>query len=121
MVFIAKSSVNFKVICKMSIYHFLGNPREEFMTTIYRYHWRIQGFARDSPGVQILSFSCSFRQKNGKTHPLWKLAPPTPPQSKILDASLVIMELIPPTPSRVRDSRKLIITNPQNGNRLGGV
>ena len=30
-------------------------------------HWRIQGGARDAPpplGIQILSFSCGFRQKN---------------------------------------------------------
>ena len=26
-------------------------------------------------GVQILSFSCSFRQKNRLAHPLWELAP----------------------------------------------
>ena len=28
------------------------------------------------PRVQILSFSCSFRQENTLTHPLWELAPP---------------------------------------------
>ena len=27
-------------------------------------------------GVQILSFSCSFWQKNRLAHPLWELAPP---------------------------------------------
>ena len=40
------------------------------------YHWRIQGGARTAPGVQILSFSCSFRQKNWLPRPLWELAPP---------------------------------------------
>ena len=28
------------------------------------------------PGVQILSFPCSFRPKNRLVHPLWELAPP---------------------------------------------
>ena len=31
---------------------------------------------RVPPGVQILSFSCSFRQNNRLAHPLWELAPP---------------------------------------------
>ena len=32
-------------------------------------------------GVQILSFSCSFRQKNRLAHPLWELAPQENPGS----------------------------------------
>ena len=32
--------------------------------------------ARPPLGVQILSFSCSFRPKNRLVHPLWELAPP---------------------------------------------
>ena len=35
-----------------------------------------KGGARDAPGVQILSFSCSFRQKVYKIIPLWELASP---------------------------------------------
>ena len=48
----------------------------------YTFHWRIQGGARDAYplGVQILSFSCSFRQKkwinNRLVHPLRELPPP---------------------------------------------
>ena len=43
---------------------------------------RSKGGARDTLpirpiGVQILSFSCSFRQKNWKITPIWELAPPS--------------------------------------------
>ena len=41
--------------------------------------------ARPPPGAQILSFSCSFRQKVEKIIPLWELAPPL---RKILDPPL---------------------------------
>ena len=43
-----------------------------------RVRWRIQGGVRDAvhPGVQILSFSCSFRQKL-QIIPLWELAHPS--------------------------------------------
>ena len=45
-----------------------------------------KGGAKDAPtGVQILSFSCSFRQKNCKIIPIWKLAHPL---GKILDPPL---------------------------------
>ena len=40
------------------------------------------------PGVQILSFSCSFRQKVEKIIPLWELAPPL---RKILDPPLLCL------------------------------
>ena len=44
-------------------------------------HWWIQrgGCQGRSPGVQILLFSCSFRQKNWLAHSFWELAP-TPPK-----------------------------------------
>ena len=52
-------------------------------------HWWIQGALALPLGVQILSFSCSFRQKNLQNnrlaHPLWELAPPP---RKILDPPL---------------------------------
>ena len=49
------------------------------------------------PRVQILSFSCSFRQKNCKIIPIWELAHPL---GKFLDPSLPIM---PATRPRLLD------------------
>ena len=48
-----------------------------------------EGGARDAPpGVQILSFSCSFWQKIYKIIPIWELAHPL---GKILDPPLISM------------------------------
>ena len=53
-----------------------------------RNHWRIWGGVPGTcapPGVQILSFSCTFRQKICKIIPIWELA--HPPQENLGSAT----------------------------------
>ena len=80
----------------MGLRSMMNEPRTHSITKNSTVHWRIQGGRQERApplGVQILSFSCSFRQKklkNNSTFGSWRT-----PLGKILDPPLV------PTSSRV--------------------
>ena len=67
-------------------------------------------------GVQILSFSCSFGQKNCLAHPLWELAPPqeipgSPWYCSLIGAKFLYDFFIPKVPVSVRFYTELFETH----------